>query len=381
MSSSRGSNPANSSMDSHNDSDWCDPSSGECPSNGNPPNTSNAPSPAPHVGSTFGTSFNHDYSSFPGLDNLSPPLSHFGTHPQAPQWTGTNHPLFDSEAIASLFALCPRESSSSQEPTTLTPSQPSLNQLSGSTVGSISTAPHITYVPFQDHSTSPPFPYTMQSKISPLYSAYPEDPRRPRFGSYSGPTQYSSHYLRPPPNPYAPFNVGHNHRSRTETQDGRPRFASLPVGPSQHVPQFNLDYQGHQSSINHLTVQPFSVPRTASLSEGSSSSSSRSTLSPATSTASLTNPPSPSSTTVQGQTFIWRLNPEDPGFTCDCKHVHEVIKKKRHLESCPRNPHKPTIECPYCPEIYTGGSRRSTLSGHIRRAHKDKAHLLKKRKN
>lgn len=169
MSSSRGSNPANSSMDSHNDSDWCDPSSGECPSNGNPHDTSNAPSPAPHVGSKFGTSFNHEYSSFASLDNLSPPLPHFGTHPPAPQRTGTNHPLFDSEVIASLLALCPRESSLPQEPTTLTPSQPFPNQPSGSTPGSISRAPHITYVPFQDHSTSPPFLHTMQSNISSLY--------------------------------------------------------------------------------------------------------------------------------------------------------------------------------------------------------------------
>lgn len=198
------------------------------------------------------------------------------------------------------------------------------------------------------------------------------------FSSYGGPAQ-SSHPSPPPPAFNTTPNLGFNRPSHVKFQSispGPSRSTSVPVGLGQHVIQFNFDTHGHQSAVHPPTMHPSSLPFPASPLEDSPSSSSL-TLSPAMSTSSLPNPPS--SSTVQGGTFRWRVSSDVPDWYCDCE--YQTKKRKRHLESCPRNPNKPTIECPCCSQTFIGGSRTSALRKHMGRFHKEFLHLLKKNKD
>ncbi|KAG8901266.1 RHO1 GDP-GTP exchange protein 2 [Tulasnella sp. 408] len=93
---------------------------------------------------------------------------------------------------------------------------------------------------------------------------------------------------------------------------------------------------------------------------------------------SLANPASP--TAARTETFQWHPNSqESQGWRCDCGTSAKV--RKRHLESCPRNPCKPAIKCPCCSQIFVGGSRKSALKKHVVNLYMDKLHLLKKYKD
>lgn len=201
------------------------------------------------------------------------------------------------------------------------------------------------------------------------------EPRRATFNSDGGPAQ-SPHPSLFPPAFNTTSNLGFNRPSHVEFQSispGPSMSTSVPVGPGQHVIQFNFDTHGHQSAVHPPTMHPASGPFPAASSEDSPSSSSLN-LSPAMSTSSLPNPPS--SSTVRGRTFSWRVSSDGPEWSCNCK--HQPKKKKRHLESCPSNTNKPSIECPCCSQTFIGGSRESALRKHMRRFHKGFLHLLKK---
>ncbi|KIO19537.1 hypothetical protein M407DRAFT_11349 [Tulasnella calospora MUT 4182] len=56
-----------------------------------------------------------------------------------------------------------------------------------------------------------------------------------------------------------------------------------------------------------------------------------------------------------------------------CKCGKKIKKKNRHWLSCPSNPNKPRLPCPYCPKsknkMFRGGSARANLQKHVKRYH------------
>ncbi|KAG8893500.1 hypothetical protein FRC01_013552 [Tulasnella sp. 417] len=204
----------------------------------------------------------------------------------------------------------------------------------------------------------------------------PSDVQRARSHSYGGPIPGPYYSSAHPSVFHSPSNTGFSGTFHVPFQDMAPgpsRLTSSPPGPVQHIIQFDLDNHPSEDTSVPGTIQSVSVPLPGSPSDDSSFMHSP-TLSPASSTSSLANPPSP--TTSRAETFRWRLNSqESQGWRCDCKTTAK--KKKRHLESCPRNPNKPTIKCPCCSQIFIGGSRKSALKKHMLNFHKDKLYMLK----
>lgn len=376
-------------MDPHNNPDQYDFWSGDLPPNASPHpngnqypyNTFNAPTADTQAGPAFAGPFTHEYSNISRFEDPSSPLGEyapqFRTHPLAYPSAPPDHAPIAFDDIVNMFALYPNEpSSSAQDSVDPTPHQ---STPLGPTPVQIPTSRRLSLVPFEGHSTSASAPDSMHGNFS-VYSDS-ADPHRATPGSYGGPSQSSSHNSLPPPAFNTTPNLGFGHPSHVEsrgTSRGPSRTRSLPVGPGQHIIQFNLDNHGHLPAGHPPSIHPPSVPFPASPSEDSFSSSSP-TPSPAMSTSSLPNPPS--SSTMRGGTLSWRVidSSDVPGWSCDCE--SKTKKKKRHLESCPRNPNKPTIECPCCSRIFIGGSRKSALKKHMKRFHKDFLNLLKKNKD
>ncbi|KIO15580.1 hypothetical protein M407DRAFT_34827 [Tulasnella calospora MUT 4182] len=369
-------------MNSSNDPDQDDLWSGEFPSNASHRlhndrylyNAFGARATGSQASSTSGGPSYHELSEIPGPGN--PPSSmedyeiRFETHSLAPLSPSPVPVSLEFEDIVDLLALGPSEPHLAPHSVTPTPDQFVQSQPSGSVPLQIPTAPHFTHEPLGDHSMSASVPYIMRSDPSFLYL----DHHRARSGSYSGPGQgpcqssVSSPASRTTPHlafnrPFHPESQRVSHRP--------PRVVSPSVGPAQHIHHFDANNHGHQPSVDSSTIQPSWV----SPSEDSSSSASQA-VSPAMSTSSLAN--LPSSSTTGGEIHRWRINLDTPGWVCDCG--TNAKKRKRHLESCPNNPNKPTIECPCCPTVFTGGSRNSALRRHMQKFHEDQMDLLKKKR-
>ncbi|KIO23548.1 hypothetical protein M407DRAFT_214456 [Tulasnella calospora MUT 4182] len=376
-------------MVSHNHQDeydfWAGDFPSDAPPNANddlhPSSTFNAPPAYPHARPTFidglGSQHLRDLS---GAGTPSSFLDdyelHFGAHPPMPQPPSPAPLAFDD--IIDIFALVPSEATG---PTLIpgsaapAPHQATPIQAPRPAPLQIAAFPQVSHAPFGGPPMSASLPYSLHSSRTPMYP----DLHRARSGSYGGPIQSPYHNLVPPSSFHTMPNTASNGTFHVEFQDLAPdssRMPSPPAGPVQHIIRFDLDNNQYHDSSVPPTIQPSSNPLPASPSADSSFVSSP-TLSPATSTSSLANPPSP--TTMRTETFRWRLNSQETqGWHCDCN--TKAKKIKRHLESCPRNPCKPTIKCPCCSQIFAGGSRKSALKKHMLNFHKDKVHLLKKYK-
>ncbi|KAG9045783.1 hypothetical protein FS837_005645 [Tulasnella sp. UAMH 9824] len=334
-----------------------------------------------HDGPTFNSNFASQHPDL--LSGVGTPASsrddyelHFGTHPPvAPALPSPpSPPPLEFDEIINILALAPNEASGpslmmqgSFAPTA-DPSSPI--PVPGPAPVQIPTFPQANHSPFGGPSMSVSLPYRLHSSQVPMYP----DVHRARSGSYAGPMQSPYHHSAHP----SAFHSTPNGTFVVPFQDlapGPSRVTSPPSGPIQQVIHFDLDNPQHRDSPVPPTIQQSTIPIPASPSDSSFGSSP--TLSPASSTSSLANPPSPTATRTE--TFRWRLNSqESQGWRCDCN--TKAKKKKRHLESCPRNPSKPTIKCPCCSQIFVGGSRKSALKKHMLNFHKDKVHLLKKYK-
>ncbi|KAG9008105.1 hypothetical protein FRB90_009072 [Tulasnella sp. 427] len=71
---------------------------------------------------------------------------------------------------------------------------------------------------------------------------------------------------------------------------------------------------------------------------------------------------------------VFNLKKTYGGRTCNC--AKNVIKKSRHWGSCPSNPNRPVIECPYCNgnkmKSFKGGSAMANLQKHVKTFHPGK---------
>ncbi|KAG8897927.1 hypothetical protein FRC01_011107 [Tulasnella sp. 417] len=85
--------------------------------------------------------------------------------------------------------------------------------------------------------------------------------------------------------------------------------------------------------------------------------------------------PTPSDEPPQTFKFVFDLKTVDQEHRCRCK--KKTKKKSRHWKSCPSNPNKPRISCPYClkgkAKIFRGGSAMGNLQKHVRRYHPGEA--------
>ncbi|KAG8979016.1 hypothetical protein FRC05_009226 [Tulasnella sp. 425] len=343
-------------------------------------NTFGDPTANPYIGPTLEDELANRYpNDLSGAASPSSPIDeyglHFGTHPPIDAPLSPAFLPFGDIVHLSLFA---NEGLSTQEYPAPTLGSSGPNQPTGSTPMQIptSTLDHTDHIPFEAPQMSASLPYSLHSSQTPMYP----DVHRARSGSYAGPTQTPYHHSVHPSAFHTASDLGFGRTFQVEFQDlaNEPeRLGSPSNGPTQHIIDFDFDSAGYQHAGPPPTIQPSSIPLPASPSEESSSSPSP-THSPATSTSSLTAlPPSPS--TSRGETFRWRLNSqESPAWRCDCK--SNAKKKKRHLESCPRNPDKPKIKCPCCDQIFVGGSRKSALKKHMLNFHKDQLDRLKKHK-
>ncbi|KAG8955591.1 hypothetical protein FRC04_007582 [Tulasnella sp. 424] len=340
-----------------------------------PYSTFSDPTANPYIGPTLDEELANNYpSDLSGVGSPSSPIDeyglHFGTHPPIVAPPSPAFLQFEDVVNLSLFA---NDGPSAQDypARTLGPSGPGQPTVSTPMQIPTSTLDHAAdHIPFGQMSASLP-----DSLYTPMYP----DVHRARSGSYAGPTQTPYHHSVSPSAFHTASNFGFGRTfQQVEFQD-LANGPERPNGPTQHVIDFDLDSAGYQHAGLPPTIQPSSIPLPASPSEESSSASSPSpTHSPATSTSSLAAiPPSPS--TSRGETFRWRLNSQDsPAWRCDCK--SNAKKKKRHLESCPRNPNKPRMKCPCCDQFFIGGSRKSALKKHMLNFHKNQLHLLKKYK-
>lgn len=345
-----------------------------------PYNTFNAAPAYPHAVPTFNDGFGSQHlSDLSGAGTPSSSLDdyelHFGAHPPVSQPPSPAPLAFDD--IIDILALVPNEATGPnlmQGSAAPASDQSAPIQAQGPAPLQIAALPQASPTPFGGPPMSASLPYSLYRSQTPMYP----DLHRARSGSYGGPIQSPYHNSVPPSAFHTMPNTGFNGTFHVEFQDLAPsssRMASPPVGPVQHIIHFDLGNNQYQDASIPPTIHPLSIPLPASPSEDSFSSSP--TLSPATSTSSLANPPSP--TTSRTETFRWRLNSQETqGWRCDCN--TKAKKKKRHLESCPRNPRRPTIKCPCCSQIFVGGSRKSALKKHMLNFHKDKVHLLKKYK-
>ncbi|KAG9008104.1 hypothetical protein FRB90_009071 [Tulasnella sp. 427] len=266
------------------------------------------------------------------------------------------------EDVVDLLALVPAEPTTAQQPTIPISDSGEPTQTIAPGAWSIPPPPpdYLENGPFAGSPVSSSLPRDMHSSGNSLYT----DHHRPHPSTFAGQAQ------GPSSSTVHPTSSLMSHRTfQIEYQDMRPdpqeTIPAEPPFPPQHVLRFGPN--GHTPGIP-LAIQPTSIPLPSSPSdEPSSPSSPRSSVSPATSTASLPYPPSPSD--LRGTTLRWKIDQrEDQGWRCEC--AIQPKKKKRHLESCPNNPNKPTDKCPYCSRIFRGGSRKSARSKHVSKFHK-----------
>ncbi|KAG8896875.1 hypothetical protein FRC01_011582 [Tulasnella sp. 417] len=356
-----------------------------------PPNANDDPRPynifnAPPAHSYAGPTFNDRFASqdLSGLSGAGTPSSlrdeyelHFGAHPTigAAAPSPPSPPPLEFDEIINLLAFVPNETTGStllQGSAGPTPDRSAPIQAPRPAPIQIPTFSQASHSSFEGPPMSASFPYSMYSRPPPMFS----DVQRARSHSYGGPIPGPYASSAHPSVFHSPSNTGFSGTFHVEFQDMTPgpsRLASSRPGPAQHIIQFDLDNHPPEDTPFPGTIQSASTPLPGSPSEESSFMSSP-TLSPASSTSSLANPPSP--TTSRAETFRWRLNSqESQGWRCDCKTTAK--KKKRHLESCPKNPNKPTIKCPCCSQIFIGGSRKSALKKHMLNFHKDRLYMLK----